>query len=227
MKIIYYIEDKDYYTKDKIQEIINLDGKILQNNKNSLVKLIQDNDKKIIIKEPRGKNKRKWVRLNSIFKKSRAVKAMESMKILNGNGIITNIPIVAVEYRKYQMVVSSYMIFEYLDGDKIEEKDIPLVLEMLKNIHKLGYCHGDCHKGNFLKTKKGIATIDCVLKPKRFLFFSENIQSIKFLSSIGKENELYEFFDLKSIKFKISKFLYDFKQKIKIIKKKVRKNKHA
>lgn len=221
IKITYFNCDKEYYTKEKIEELIRKDGKILKKDKRrSNLKLLEENNKKILIKEPIDKNRRKWIRFLTLFRDSEALSSLKSMEILNKNEIKTNDPILCIEYKKYGMVFDSYMIYSYVEGEKVEESDYKRVIETLNKIHSLGYCHGDANKGNFLKSNEEIIVIDSNLKNIKYGMVCKNKDFIKFLGVKNIEN----YFNSRCIYLKLANLKFYLKNKIKKAKKIYRNN---
>jgi len=215
-KIINFTDLEDKYNIEKIKKMLGNKGEILKNSNRSVVKCLDYEEKKIVIKVPIEKNKSRWIRLLTLFRKSEAEKTLESMKTLNNNGIKTNKPLFAIEERKNGMVVYSYMIFEYIEGEVVDKSKAREVIDLIRKIHKLGYLHSDTQKRNFLVNNDKILTIDAKLKRKKFGKISENMEYIGFARDI---NEAYEYINKKSISFFIAKLFYDLLH----VKRKIRK----
>lgn len=208
--------DNGEYDISDLKSLINLEGKELQINcKRSRVKLINYKDKKIIIKEPLSKDKKIEVRLSTLFRKSFAYSSLKSMGILKNMGIETNKPIMCLELKRFGMVYKTYMFFEYLEGERANTEDKEEILLLIQKIHKKGYCHGDAQSGNFLKTKRGIGTIDIRLKKKTFGKTSEYLEYLKFCG--GKDIENYV--ETNNFFYRIATYCYT-RKKIRKLKKK-------
>ena len=68
-------------------------------------------------------------------------------------------PLVAVNKRHYGFIVSSFFIMEFVEGED-NRKNLDMIVEKMKEIHKLGYYHGDFNPGNFLVENKQIHILD-------------------------------------------------------------------
>ncbi|TDT70613.1 heptose II phosphotransferase [Hypnocyclicus thermotrophus] len=224
IKIYNFTEKK--YTIEELEKIYNIKGKVLKDSTRSIVKLLTYDNKNLILKIPVEKNKRKWIRFLTLFRKSEVLKNLKSMEILLENGIKTNIPIACVEYKKFGMVFNSYMIYEFMEGEVVGKEDAKEVIELLKKIHSLGYLHNDTQKRNFLKNKKEIITIDTSLKKKN-IFISKILENIEYIKFSVDISEAYNYIETDKISFKLAKFFYEvfkLKRKIsKIIKKTINK----
>lgn len=140
---------------------------ILKDNHRSCVKRINVNSMDLVLKIPKEKNTRKWIRFLTWFRIGEAFKNLRAMALLADIGIKSTAPIIAAEKRKLGMVVDSWLIYNYLDGKScLDQPQIyPQVIETLKSIHKKGYLHGDPQIRNFIEKENEIYVIDA--NPKR------------------------------------------------------------
>ena len=76
-------------------------------------------------------------------------------------------PLVAVNKRYYGFIVSSFFIMEFVEGED-NRKNLDMIVEKMKEIHKLGYYHGDFNPGNFLVENKQIHILDTQRKKMFF-----------------------------------------------------------
>ena len=139
--------------------------KELKNDQRSLVLLVTHMGKKLILKSPLEKNRRKWIRFTTLFRNGEAFKAILNMERLNNVGIRTNNPVMAIEKRVFGMVSDSWILFEYEEGEPCAEEHYALAVQKLKEIHTKGILHRDPQIRNFLYNGKEVITIDC--NPKR------------------------------------------------------------
>lgn len=177
------------YIEEELKKIIELDGKVLKNDNRSFVKRVVYLGKEIVVKQPKEKDRRKWIRFTTIFRDSEVVATLISMEKLKEIGVISNEPIGAVEYRKNKMVYKSFAIYTYVEGEKVEKIDYVKVIDLIKKIHMSGYLHGDTQIRNFLKINEDIATIDCNLKKNKTYKFSENMEYFKFMQDAHESSE--------------------------------------
>lgn len=217
--IKYFTDDLNYYTKEKIEMIINSEGKILKNDNRSFVKVVEIEGRKVIVKRPKEKNRRKWIRFISLFRKSETISVLETMEILNKNNIKTNEAIASLEKRKFGMVVDSYILYTYLEGEKLRAEDVFDLIGMLKKIHLLGYLHGDAQFTNFLKENGIFFTIDSNLKNKKLGKISENIEYLRVADDF---EEIEKKMDKNNIYYKLAKALLNIEKSIRRLKKKIR-----
>ena len=216
---ITYFDDRCKLKEEEIMSLVEREGEILKDNERSLVKVIEVNGEKILIKQPRNKNRRKWIRFLTLFRQSEVISNLKSMEILNKNNILSNIPLFAVEYKKLGMVVDSYAFYTYLPGKVVGEEEAGKVIELLKKIHKLGYIHGDTQKRNFLEYQSKLFTIDSNLKRKKLGKISENLEYIGFAVDI---NSAYEYINTPDLWYKFAKFIYETQRSKRRIKNKIR-----
>jgi lipopolysaccharide heptosyltransferase II len=135
--------------------------KELKNNSRSHVFLIDHQGEKAVLKSPREKNTRKWIRFTTLYRRGEAFKAIQNLEKLIGLGIDTNKPLLAMEKRWLGMVVDSWMLYEYKEGRACGETDYRAVVEKLKEIHSKKILHGDPQINNFLIKEGTVVTIDC------------------------------------------------------------------
>ncbi len=133
--------------------------KKLKDDKRSLVEIIELNEEKFVLKIPKEKNNRKWQRFVNIFRGSDSFRNYQTMEKLEKIGINSTKAIFSAEKRN-PFVVDSFLVMELLEGNPIEEKDYPRVIEELNKIHLKGYLHGDSQIQNFMKKDNEICMID-------------------------------------------------------------------
>jgi ADP-heptose:LPS heptosyltransferase len=158
---------------DIMDDIIrkNIQGRVLQeikNNRRSRVLLITYNGGLAVLKSPREKNHRKWIRFTTLYRQGEAFKVIRNLNKLERMGIVSNKPLLAMEKRRFGMVVDSWLLYEYLEGRHCRESDYPSVANLLARIHAKNMLHGDPHINNFLRSHGQVVTIDC--NPKFPLF---------------------------------------------------------
>jgi lipopolysaccharide heptosyltransferase II len=142
--------------------------KELKNNSRSHVFLIDYQGEKAVLKSPREKNTRKWIRFTTLYRKGEAFKAILNLEKLANMGIASNKPLLAAEKRRFGMVVDAWMLYEYEEGRPCGKNDYRAVVEKLKEIHSKKFLHGDPQINNFLIREASVVTIDC--NPKKAVF---------------------------------------------------------
>ncbi len=140
---------------EKEYEII----KVLKDDKRSLVEIIEINQGKFIFKIPKEKNNRKWQRFINVFRGSDSFRNYKTMDKLEKMGINSTRAVFAGEKRT-PFVIDSFLIMEILEGNSIEEKDYPRIIDELNKVHLKGYLHGDSQIQNFMKKDNEICMID-------------------------------------------------------------------
>ena len=145
----------------------------LKDDKRSLVKQGELFGKHVVAKQPRDKNRRKWMRALSFFRKREALSAQETLCHFEQQGIESVKPICVLEQRKNGMLIDSWLIYEFREGKESTLIKLPDILSMLKKLHLAGYRHDDPNFGNFLVDPDGsLFLIDCKGK-KRLGYFSD------------------------------------------------------
>ena len=177
-------------------------AEIFKDDNRSLVAVFYFEGRKLVIKVPREKNRRKWIRFLTLFRKSEAVRNFYELKSVLDNNIITAVPVAAIEKRRSAMLIESFLIYEYLDGKEVEESGYNNVVAKLREIHLMGNVHGDSQIRNFLVCGDAIGIIDARFSKKRFGAFSDSYEMWylrKSADGIGKYMED----DTKKISFKL------------------------
>lgn len=207
-KIIrYFSASPDDYPESLIEDLIHHEGVILKmDHQRSIVKRLRWRDKDILVKQPIDKDKRLWIRFLTLFRDCDAVRSLKSMDFLNKNHIQTNIPLFCLEYRQLGMTISSYMVYEYLDGEPVEKYDSEAVLALIRQIHATGYLHGDTQMANFLRQGDRIMTIDSKLKHKVWGRISENLEYIRFARN---NPEAQKYLDKSSVWYMIARYAHE------------------
>lgn len=193
-----------------IKKIINKEevkfDKILKDTDRSFVGVIKLKNKMIIFKQPREKNRRKWIRFLTLFRKGEAVKNFESLDKAEKIGIKSNKPYLKIEKRKYGMIVDSWVIYEYIEGRECSSKEeYKKLFKVLDNIHDKGYLHGDSQIQNFVLSEDEVYAIDCGLKKNIYGKFGEMYEYI-YLRESRKEIEKYYEFDIKNFHYRVADF---------------------
>ena len=160
-------EDKiDWHLIDCVINQSGLDViKCLKNDQRSLVLLVSHNGNRWVLKTPREKNRRKWIRFTTWIRKGEAFKTILNLDRLKCLGIPSNLPVLAVEKRHFGMVVDSRMVYTYRDGTRCNQEHYELVVETLTKMHAQNILHGDPQIRNFIYHAGQILTIDC--NPRR------------------------------------------------------------
>jgi len=147
----------------------------LKDNHRSLVKRGDLFDLDVVVKQPRDKNRRRWARLTSLFAHGEAVMTIENLSKLEQAGVASVKPVFAAEKRVNNMVVDSWLCYEYRHGEPCTQDDLTSIVEFLHDMHAKGFRHGDPTWNNFLFDQHGtIFTIDTKARPCKTTFDSTN-----------------------------------------------------
>lgn len=122
-----------------------------------------------VLKIPRDRNNRRWQRVLSMFRVSEAVRHYRSMLKLPELGLSGPEPVVAIEKRRWGMVVHSLLLYRFRQGRKATREDARLVLPHLLALHDSGYLRNDPHAKNYLIDNGDVIFIDFRLTRPVFL----------------------------------------------------------
>lgn len=202
--------------------------KEIKNTKRNYVALIEENNENYVLKEPRNEFRIPQRKFFSIFKKGEALSTFLNInKILSEENVDNFVkPLLAIVKRKNKMICYSSILFEYSLGTS-DRKYLDEIIEKMKEIHSLGYYHGDFNPSNFLieETKKNnkeehkILIIDT--QGKRMSFFKYRAHYDMLTMQIDTYPEMmYPYkkdfsywLALAVKKFKALKFIKKFKEK--------------
>jgi len=136
--------------------------KVLKDDRRSLVKLGSIHGAKLVAKQPRDKNKRKWARFLTLFSAGEARKTFTTLSEFKNKGIESLTPFCLLEKRQLGMVVDSWLLYYYREGKESDKSYLAQVVDLLKKLHRGGYQHGDPNFGNFMVgSNDELFLIDC------------------------------------------------------------------
>jgi len=160
-----YVANSNTELALSINELLGLIEKFpktLKDDRRSLVKLGEINHAKLIAKQPRDKNKRKWARFLSLFGAGEARKTFLTLLEFKNKGIESLTPFCLLEKRQLGMVVDSWLLYHYREGKESDKRYLASIVDLLKKLHSSGYQHGDPNFGNFMVDPSGeLFLIDC------------------------------------------------------------------
>ncbi|PGH21668.1 lipopolysaccharide biosynthesis protein [Fusobacterium polymorphum] len=222
---IFYCEDKYLEFGKKIIEKDFKTIKILKDSKRNYVSEIEIEGNNFIIKEPRNEYIIPQRKIMTLFKKGEAVSTLINInKLIDKYGFKEYArPFLAIVRRKNKMINYSLFLMEKIEG-KIEEKNLDVLIELIKKIHKKGFYHGDFNPSNFLNSNGKIFILDT--QGKKMFFgnyrahydmLTMKIDTYKNMKYPYSKNIFYYF----ALTVKKFKKLY-FVRKIKEFKKKLR-----
>jgi tRNA A-37 threonylcarbamoyl transferase component Bud32 len=190
-KVTYFSQPKPF-SYDHLIGFVQKDfvpNKIFKDNYRSYVFTVWHNGVTYVVKNPRDKNRRIWIRFLTLFRQSEAIMALKSMETLLGLGIRTTKPIASIEKRLFGIVTEGWMVYEYLEAVPIETPDIKKSYALLCSLHAAGFLHGNPQEQNFLRVGNDMATIDAKLTKTRPNSLDVWIEKIKFANSFIKPSD--------------------------------------
>ena len=138
---------------------------VLRDDYRSLVALLELGGRRIVAKSPRLKNRSRWMRVLSLFRRAEAADTVRRLWELRRRDVPLPEPILAMERRSAGRVVDSWLFYLYAEGSAAGAGQIPQVVRALESLHQAGWVHGDPHPQNFIWDGSSIHMIDC--RPKR------------------------------------------------------------
>ena len=158
---IFYYDDKYLEIGKKIIEKNFKIVKILKDSKRNYVSEIEIEGSNFIIKEPRNEYIIPQRKIMTLFKKGEVLSALINInKLIDEYGFKEYArPLLAIVKRKNKMINYSLLLMEKIEGKK-EEKNLDILIELIKKIHKKGFYHGDFNPSNFLNSNGKIYILD-------------------------------------------------------------------
>ena len=134
--------------------------KILKDTKRKYVSIIEVNGNNYVNKEPRNEYIIPQRKLMSFFKKGEALTTLINInKLINTYKIKEYVrPLIAITKRRNGMIVYSLLLMERVVGT--EERDLEILVNLMKKIHKKGFYHGDFNPSNFLNSNGKLFILD-------------------------------------------------------------------
>lgn len=134
----------------ELLEALNHLPTTLKDNHRSRVMLGDLSGKRLVAKQPRDKNKRRWARILSYLEQTEAAQTLSTLERFHQLGIPSAQPLLVLEKRVLGAVVDSWVCYEFRAGEPCDESCLPGIIEMLRKIHLAGFRHNDPNLGNFL-----------------------------------------------------------------------------
>lgn len=218
---IYFFEDKYRNIAKKIIDNNFVVVKKLKDTKRNYVALIEVENKKYILKEPRNEYRIPQRKIMSIFKDGEALATLKNINKLYDEGVTELIlPRLAINRRKFGMITYSAILMDYFDGE-IDIKYNDEFVKLIKKMHEKGSYHGDFNPGNFLVKNDEIKILDTQGKRMSFGRYRAHYDMITMKNDSYKEMEYpykkdyYYYFALGMKKFKRLKVIEKIKEKKK------------
>ena len=215
-----YCENENYIKYyDKIKNNNYLEIKILKDNKRSVVKLIEIDGVKKILKITREKLLNKYKRILAIPFGSEAMKEFKGCKKVLKCSFNGPKPILVWEKKKGMQIIDSYFLMSYIEGKECELKEMKMLTDELSKIHKKKLYHGDAHKLNFIISEDTKLYIIDTKLPRDYFGLGKIYDFIELEKSTGFKDFYYK----KKWYYKIFFELDIFKEKYDYWRKKIRK----
>ncbi|MCA9784202.1 MAG: hypothetical protein KC518_11530 [Candidatus Cloacimonetes bacterium] len=115
----------------------------------------------LVLKIPRWQDGRFWNRLTTLWREGESRRAFRRALRLQGLGIPAPRPVMQWERRAWGCVVESGWLYEYAQGDPVDERHWPEVIRLLGRLHAAGLAHGDPHLANWIQHQGQVIALDC------------------------------------------------------------------
>jgi heptose II phosphotransferase len=196
----------------------------LKDNRRTYSGIFKYADKFFVFKISRSRNKRLWERLLSFFRGGDTHRIFKGMILLKKIEFEGPNPILFGERRKLGFTVDSFLVYEYLRGEKCNIGDGTAITSIMNNLHSRGYTRRDVNVGNFIKSADcKISFIDFRLtKPKTFKTFRINLERIQMTRNIPGSLEHIPFNEKNTLSFKIANHIYFIISSLRSIKRKLK-----
>ena len=223
---IFYYDDKYLEIGKKIIEKNFKTIKILKDSKRNYVSEIEIEETNFIMKEPRNEYIIPQRKIMTIFKKGEVLSTLINInKLIDEYGFKEYVrPFLAIVRRKNKMINYSLLLMKKIDG--VEEKNLDVLIELIKKIHKKGFYHGDFNPSNFLNSNEKTFILDT--QGKKMIFgnyrahydmLTMKIDSYQEMEYPYKKNIFY-YFAIFMKKIKKLKFIEKIKEKKKKLREK-------
>ena len=142
---------------------------VFKDDRRTYIARIEINGQDCIYKVPRGRNKRRWERLLTLFREGETFRHFRSMAQLIELGFRAPEPVLAAQRRSRGMVVDSWLLYRFVEGEKAGPGNAGPITHELLRLHEMGYLRRDPHAKNYLVADGGIVFVDSRLTRPRVL----------------------------------------------------------
>lgn len=146
---------------DQVFSLLESPEKILQDNSRGVVCLIRHCGQLFVAKRSKRQERHLSVQITSLYRKGEGARTLDNMAKLYDLGLPVPVPVLILEKTRYGLVVASWSVYRYIEGDTCTCADASQIADMLKQMHRCGWVHRDPHVKNFLKIGEHLAIIDC------------------------------------------------------------------
>ncbi|MCF7810106.1 hypothetical protein K9N50_03865 [bacterium] len=133
---------------------------ILKHDHRSVVGTFNIGNVKYVVKKFTLQGTRLWFRLTSLlFPALGEIACRKSINLIS-DGINTPEPVLLLQQTRNHVVIESWMVYRFLEGQAMTSLDAPEIVTFVKQMHEFGWVHRDPHPANFIRTKNGVAALD-------------------------------------------------------------------
>jgi serine/threonine protein kinase len=133
---------------------------ILKHDHRSVVGTFTVGSVKYVVKKFTLQGTKLWFRLTSLlFPALGDISCRKSINLIS-DGILTPEPVLLMQQTRNHVVVESWLVYRYLDGQSLTSLDAAEIVSFIKQMHINGWVHRDPHPANFIRTENGVATLD-------------------------------------------------------------------
>jgi heptose II phosphotransferase len=146
-------------------------GTLVHDSPRSRVIVARHDGVDLVVKRSRRQEASRWIQFTSLWRSGEGVRSHDLLTRLTAAGLPVPAPVAAFDRRRGGLVVESWLVYRYIDGDVCGPTDAPRIAGLLRQMHDAGWVHRDPHVKNFLKTSAGLAMVDVgAARPRRSAF---------------------------------------------------------
>ncbi len=217
-------ENNNNYWKDNLHGLskyVHNPANIIKQDHRSFVAAFEYDSTKYVIKKFTLQNTWFWFRWTSIFFESLGEIAYRNSIMMQEEGMLTAEPVMLWQKTSKFSVYHSWMLYKYLDGKPMNSSDSSEIVEFVKKMHSKGWLHRDPHPSNFLRTSKGVATIDPIRVKKST---NRYLRACDLLHMIRDMPSAYDVYGGDEIKYwlKLARYFHNHLRLYRAIKHKLR-----
>jgi tRNA A-37 threonylcarbamoyl transferase component Bud32 len=139
--------------------------RVMRDDAHAFVGVIAHANHEFVVKSPRHKDRRPWIRLTTCLRSGLAFRVARFLNDARHAGIPVAEVAFAMERRQCGMIVESWLVYRFLPGSPCGAREVPQVIEVLRRLHALGWVHGDAHIANFVTDGTRVSVLDA--EPRR------------------------------------------------------------
>ncbi|HHE46261.1 MAG TPA: hypothetical protein ENL08_00985 [Bacteroidetes bacterium] len=136
--------------------------RILKHDHRGEIGTLEIGDVRYVVKKFTFQSTRLWFRFSSVFLPTLGEIACRNSLSLASDGIATPLPVLLMQQKRNNMVVSSWLVYRFMEGEILTSDNVHEIVDFVKGMHESGWVHRDPHPANFIRTENGIATLDAI-----------------------------------------------------------------